>query len=154
MSVLKMYKKAQKIPFGVWFLSRYVCYKAPYFGSVKPIVSKMESGAVEVTFKKTRAVQNHIGTVHVIAICNAMELAMGMVAEATIPQDLRWLPKSMNVEYPQKSETEYIRVNAVVDKSDFVANSDVKIHVSAIRDDGEVVVEGDIVVWVTEKPKK
>ena len=46
---------------------------------------------------------NHIGTVHVIAICNGLEFVMGVLTEASIPQHLRWLPKGMNVNYVAKS---------------------------------------------------
>jgi hypothetical protein len=38
------------------------------------------------------SVQNHIKTVHAIAVCNLVEMSMGLVAEASIPAHLRWLP--------------------------------------------------------------
>lgn len=45
-----------------------------------------------VTMKQRWGVQNHIKTVHAIAVCNLVEMAMGLVAEASIPDHLRWLP--------------------------------------------------------------
>ena len=47
--------------------------------------------------------QNHIKTVHVIAICNGLEAAMGALAEASIPPDKRWIPKGMEVSYTAKA---------------------------------------------------
>lgn len=50
------------------------------------------------------AVQNHIKTVHAIAVCNLVEATMGLVAEASIPKHLRWLPMGMDIDYLKKSE--------------------------------------------------
>lgn len=40
---------------------------------------------------------------HAIAACNLVEMAMGLVAEATIPPHLRWLPMGMDVNYKKKA---------------------------------------------------
>lgn len=154
MNTYALYKRAQAFPFGNWIFSRAACFMAPYFGSIRPRVESLESGKAVVRFKKRRSVTNHINTVHVIAICNGLELAMGMVTEATIPKHLRWLPKSMSLEYPAKSETKFIKAVATVNLEDFKPDSDVLVNVQAMRDDGTVVVEGTITIWVTEKPKK
>jgi Domain of unknown function (DUF4442) len=39
-------------------------------------------------------VYNHLHTVHAIASCNAAEVAMGMLMEATVPRSHRWIPKA------------------------------------------------------------
>lgn len=154
MALLDLYKKFQRYPFGNALFSRVVCFRAPYFGSVSPKLQSLEAGKAVITFKRRRSVQNHIGTVHVIAICNALEMAMGICAEATIPKHLRWLPKSMSVQYPAKSTTQIITATATVDPESFQADSEVPIKVVATRDDGTVVVEGIITLWVTAKPSK
>ena len=154
MSILGLYKKFQQYPLGNAFFSRMVCFKAPFFGTVSPTLQSMEPGRAVVTFKRRRGVQNHIGTVHVIAICNALEMAMGMCAEATIPNHLRWLPMGMSVNYPAKSTTQVITATATVDPKAFHADTEVPIKVVATRDDGIVVVEGTITLWVTAKPQQ
>ena len=55
--------------------------------------------------KKRRAVLNHFGTVHAIAMCNMAELTGGTVVDATIPVTHRWIPKGMTVEYLKKAVT-------------------------------------------------
>ena len=52
--------------------------------------------------KQRWSVQNHIKTVHAIAVCNLVECTMGLVAEATIPSNLRWLPMGMDIKYHKK----------------------------------------------------
>ena len=49
------------------------------------------------------SVQNHIKTVHAIAVCNLVEMSMGLIAEASIPKHLRWLPMGMDVTYTKKA---------------------------------------------------
>ncbi len=154
MSLLDLYNKFRQYPLGNRLFSRLVCFKAPYFGTVSPTLQSMEPGRAVVIFKRRRGVQNHIGTVHVIAICNALEMAMGMVAEATIPSHLRWLPKGMSVQYPAKSKTHWITAVATVEPAAFQADCEVPVTVTATRDDGTVVVEGTITLWVTAKPPR
>ncbi len=154
MSILNLYNKLRRLPLGNTLFSLAVCFKAPYFASVTPRLESLEPGRAVVVFKRRRAVQNHIATVHVIAICNALEMAMGLVAEASIPGHLRWLPKSMSVQYPAKSHTRYIKAVATVDPAAFEADRDVAVKVQAFRDDGTVVVEGEITLWVTAKPER
>jgi hypothetical protein len=49
-------------------------------------------------------VHNHIGTVHAIALCNLAELSAGVMAEATLPGTMRWIPKGMTVGYVSKAK--------------------------------------------------
>jgi acyl-coenzyme A thioesterase PaaI-like protein len=63
--------------------------RVPYFASVIPHVVQMEPGLAEVQVPKWFFVYNHLHTVHAIASCNAAEVAMGMLMEATIPRTHR-----------------------------------------------------------------
>jgi hypothetical protein len=56
-----------------------------------------------VSLKQSWYKQNHIKTVHAIAVCNLVEMTMGLIAEATIPSHLRWLPMGMDVNYKKKA---------------------------------------------------
>lgn len=93
---------------GRWLFSRMICLKAPYFASIRPVFRRLEPGVCEVGFRKRRAVLNHIGTVHAIAICNAAELAGGLATEVTLPDSHRWIPRGMRVEYLRTATTDLI----------------------------------------------
>ena len=79
--------------------------RVPYFASIVPHVVRMEPGFAEVTVPKWFFVYNHLHTVHAIASCNAAEIAMGMLMEATVPSSHRWIPKAMTVQYLEKATT-------------------------------------------------
>ncbi|MDF1630098.1 MAG: hotdog fold domain-containing protein [Alcanivoracaceae bacterium] len=147
-----MYGKAIKLPLGKKIFSAVFSRKAPYFGTINPLITELRPNFCELRFAKRRAVENHIGTVHVIAICNGLEMAMGAVAEASIPKHLRWIPKGMDVRYTAKATTD-IRITAEANPEDWKPG-DLPVTVKAFRDDGTVVVEGTIMLYVSEKPTK
>lgn len=88
-SVLKLWKTLEKNSFGQLLVSKIVYFKAPFFSSIKPKIIKIEPGCVEVTMKKRRSVQNHINTVHAIAMCNAVELAAGACLDISLTAGMR-----------------------------------------------------------------
>lgn len=150
--LLKLQDNFSKLPMGQAIFSRVFAAKAPYFKTIRPTIKTLEPNFCQVAFKKRKKVHNHIGTVHAIAVCNALEMAMGAMAEASIPKHLRWLPKGINVQYLAKSETDLI-AEARVEPEDWKPG-DMDVKVRAIDTNGTVVVEGVIPLWVSEKPKK
>ena len=148
--LLKLWEKANRLPAGKKWFSLIFSRKAPYFGTIKPLVREVRPNYCEVWFKKRRGVENHIRTVHVIAICNALEMAMGAVAEATIPRHLRWIPRGMELRYTAKATSDILAI-AETNPEDWKPG-DLAVRVRAIRDDGTVVVEGVIMLYVSEKP--
>ena len=147
-----MYRQVTRLPQGHRLFSRLFTLKAPYFGTVRPRFVELRPHYAELTIRKRRSVHNHIGTVHVIAICNGLEAAMGALAEATVPPGKRWIPKGMEVAYTAKATSD-ITCIAETDPGQWTgADPDVPVRVRGVRDDGTVVVEGVIRLWVTDRP--
>ncbi|MDT5223208.1 MAG: hypothetical protein QOG19_615 [Mycobacterium sp.] len=94
---------------------------------------------------------NHLHTVHAIASCNAAELAMGMLMEATVPSSHRWIPKAMTVQYLDRATTS-LRALAELDPPDFsqiTAGTDVVVAVRVTDRQDKEVVHAEITTWVT-----
>ncbi len=127
--------------------------KAPYFATIRPRVTELRPNYAEVLIPKRRRVQNHIGTVHAIALCNGLEMAMGALAEASIPRDKRWIPKGMEVAYTAKATSDITCVAETDQEQWDTAEGDLPVRVKGVRDDGTVVIEGVINLWVTSKRK-
>ncbi len=102
-SVLSLWNKMQRRPLGAWLFSRLICFKAPYFGSISPRFTLLEPGRCEARIRDRRALHNHLGTVHAIALCNLAELTAGIMTEASLPAGMRWIPKGMSVQYLKKA---------------------------------------------------
>ncbi|WP_218352472.1 hotdog fold domain-containing protein [Alteromonas lipotrueiana] len=150
--LLKIYDKFLKLPYGRQLFSWYSARRAPYFSTISPLITVLRPDHCEVAIKKRKLLQNHIGTMHVIAICNGLEMAMGFMCEASIPKNLRWIPKGMEVKYPAKAATD-IRCVAKV-AHDAWKPGDLSVEVKAYDLDDNIVIEGTITIWVSEKSKQ
>jgi acyl-coenzyme A thioesterase PaaI-like protein len=147
----QLWKRLAARPGGSRVFSAAAMLRVPYFASIVPHVRRMEPGFSEVTVPKWFYVYNHLGTVHAIASCNAAELAMGMLMEATVPTTHRWIPKAMTVQYLEKATTS-LRAQARIDPPDFTAITDgvdLVVPVSVFDKAGTEVVHADITTWVT-----
>lgn len=64
---------------GRWLFGRIVSLRAPYFATIAPRFLELRPGLCRVSMRKRRRVENHLGTVHALAMGNLVELAAGMV---------------------------------------------------------------------------
>ncbi len=149
-TVLGLYRSLARLPKGRTVFSVVFARKAPYFRSIRPRFRDVRPHRAELVVADRKPVRNHIGTVHVIAICNGLEAAMGALAEATVPAGKRWIPKGMQVEYVGKATSDIVCF-AETEPADWEHGPDVPVRVSATRDDGSVVVQGVIDLWVTDR---
>ncbi|MFN8032173.1 MAG: hotdog fold domain-containing protein [Mycobacterium sp.] len=153
-STTATYRVWQRIsgrPGGSWLFSAAAALRVPYFITILPHIVAMEPGYAEVRVPKWVFVYNHLRTVHAIAMCNAAEMAMGMLMEATVPPSHRWIPKAMTVHYLHKATTS-LRACARLDPPDFAAITDgteITVPVGVYDQHGTEVVRADITTWVT-----
>lgn len=151
-STFQLYRQIESKPLGKSVFSLAFMLKAPYFATVRPKVEVMEPHHGVVTIRKRRGVQNHIGTVHAIAVANGLEAAMGLLCEATTPKGMRWIPRGIQLDYIAKVPTD-VRCEARTDIADWDKQPPFQVDVrcTAYVDDGSEVVSGVIPVWVTAK---
>jgi acyl-coenzyme A thioesterase PaaI-like protein len=154
MSILETYRRLERRPLGKRLFSMAVCWRAPYFRSVRPLVVDLRPGRGEVRARNRRAVHNHIGTFHAIACCNLAELAAGTTLEVSLPSSHRWIPKGMTVGYLAKAETDLRAVATVPDLADLAADEsrEVVVPVDVLDERGTVVVHADITMWLSPRP--
>lgn len=92
-------------------------------------------------------VQNHIKTVHAIAICNLIEITMAIVTEASLPSHLRWLPIGMDVNYLKKATGKLEATSNIETATLFKLATypgEVKIPIEVKNSSGELVTKADV----------
>lgn len=147
--VLATWRRLSALPAGRWLFARLVCRAAPYFATIRPAVLVLRRGRCEVALAKRRAVENHLGTVHAIAICNLAELAAGLVSDVTVPATHRWIPKGMSVDYLKKATTGLRAVASLDLLPELGASAEIPVHVEVLDAAGEAVLRAVIRMWVT-----
>jgi acyl-coenzyme A thioesterase PaaI-like protein len=151
-AVLSLYRRLQKVSPGGWLFSRLICWRAPYFATIRPRITVLDREHCIAEMRQRRAVQNHIGTVHAIALCNLAELTAGVLAEACLPTSMRWIPKGMEVEYLAKASGR-MRAEAqpAVEPLQAEAGYELPIRVT-VRDAQDVeVFRARVRMWVTPR---
>ena len=154
-SVLPLYRKVSAWPLGHWLFSRLVCFKAPYFSSIRPVITLLETNRAEATIAHRLRITNHLGTVHAIALCNLAEFAGGLMTDASIPSTMRWIPRGMTVEY---LKTAVGRQHAVATPA-FAAHEsnegyELPVEVVVCDPRGEAVFRATISMWVSPRPPR
>ena len=154
-SVLELYRRTSRWPAGRWLFSRLVCLKAPYFSSIAPRMEVLEPGRGVATLRHRRAVTNHLGTVHAIALCNLAEFTGGLACDASIPASMRWIPRGMTVEYLKKAVgTMRAIATPAFPPREADEGYELPFDVVVENPQGETVFKARIAMWVSPRPRR
>ncbi|UVL92558.1 DUF4442 domain-containing protein [Pseudomonas siliginis] len=132
---------------GADAFSKMACQFAPYFSTINPLISELRPNAATVQVPFRKEITNHLGTVHAIALCNAAELAGGMMTDVSIPSGARWIPKGMTVEYLAKAKTDVTAV-ASAEGVDWQSDGDKVVNVDIHDTEGKKVFTARITMNV------
>lgn len=150
-AALKLFRQWGGSGPGRWLCSRLICWQAPYFASISPRLESLEPGRCVAVIQHRRRVQNHIGTVHAIALCNLAEFVGGLATDAAMTRSLRWIPKGMSVRYLKKAVGP-MRGEAQLDViGEIGSGAERSAHVVVKDRNGEAVFSAEITMWVSPK---
>lgn len=148
----RLLRRFEKLPGGLWLFSRAVCIKAPYFRTIRPTFLELRPGYGRARMRKRWGVSNHLGTVHAIALANLCEFLGGTLMEVSIPSNMRWIPKGMDIRYLAKATTDITAV-CELDRYDWSETRDVPIHLQAFDTQEQLVAEATIPMYVSPRKR-
>jgi len=149
---LTLYERFTRFPLGNTLFSKALSFRAPYFSTIHPRVTELRSGYCQVEIKDRWSIRNHLGSIHAGALCTLSELTGGLAVEATLPLNLRWIPKGMTVQYIKKAKGRLVG-KCAVDPNTLVPG-DIKVNIDIKDDSGETVLNAVIVFYISEKKEK
>jgi uncharacterized protein (TIGR00369 family) len=148
-NTLALYQRYTRWPFGKHLISAAVGMRAPYFSTIHPLILELAPGLCKVQIKDRRSIRNHFGTIHAGAMCTLSELAGGLAVDASLPQNLRWIPREMTVRYLKKAKGTLTALCSF-DPSVLVPG-DVLIPLQITDTSGENVLDATILFYISEQ---
>lgn len=148
-STLNLYTRFARFPLGSILFSRALSFRAPYFSTIHPHVTDLRPGYCRVEIKDRRSIRNHLGSIHAGALCTLSELTGGLAVDATLPSNLRWIPREMTVQYMKRARGNLVG-ECSVNPNDLVPG-DIAVPLDISDGMGETVLNAVIVFYISER---
>jgi len=151
-STLERYNRLQSLPGGKFIFAKLVGLSAPFFANIHPKFIDLRHAYCETQIKDRRGVRNHLGTINAGALCSLAEMTGGLALDSVVPSSMRWIPRTMTVQYVAKASGTITAVSEF--DPAIVKEGDVVIPVVVSNRHGNIVFTADITFYVSPKPNK
>jgi uncharacterized protein (TIGR00369 family) len=101
--VREAWDRLARVPAGKRVFSRLLGLAAPYSGSIGANVEEVRRGHARVSMADRRAVRQHLGSVHAVALCNLAELCGNLAVAYSLPDGMRFIVSGMSIDYTKKA---------------------------------------------------
>jgi acyl-coenzyme A thioesterase PaaI-like protein len=100
--LLSTWDTLSRLPAGRWLFTQVIKRTVPYSGSVNPRVEALEPGYARVSITQRRRLEQHLGSIHAIALMNVAEFASGAAMITALPDGWRGIVTRISMEYFKK----------------------------------------------------
>ena len=101
--MLSAWRSLSKLPAGSWLFTQLIKRMVPYTGSVDPRVEVLEPGFARISITQKRKLEQHLGSIHAIALMNVAEFASGAAMMTALPPGFRGIVTKLSIEYFKKA---------------------------------------------------
>jgi acyl-coenzyme A thioesterase PaaI-like protein len=117
----------------------------PYTGSISPRVEHLEPGFARISIRQRRRLEQHLGSIHAIALANLAEFASGAAMSSALPPGYRGIVTRMQLEFTKKARG-VVTAEARTKLPDLSREAE-HDFVAEIRDKANDVVARATVTW-------
>ena len=143
--LLKAWRTLEPLPGGRFFFACVVRWTIPYTGSVWPRVEVLEPGYAKISIRQRRRLEQHLGSIHAIALANVAEFASGAAMSTALPPGYRGIVTKMQLEYFKKARG-VVTAEARTPLPDLSTEGE-HDFVAEVKDQANDVVAKAIVTW-------
>ena len=101
--LLSTWNTLSRLPAGRWLFTQVVKRTIPYTGSVNPRVEVLEAGHARISITQRRRLEQHLNSIHAIALMNVAEFASGAAMTTALPAGFRGIVTRISMEYFKKA---------------------------------------------------
>lgn len=101
--VRELWDLLSPLPGGKQIFSKAIGRAAPYTGTIGARVDLLRKGYAEVRLFDKPSVRNHLASIHAVALFNLAELTGNLALGYSLPDDARFIPAGINIEYLKKA---------------------------------------------------
>lgn len=91
------------LPGGSKLFSRVLGLINPYTGALGAEFVELQPGYARTQLRERRAIQNHLHSIHAIALINLAEVTSGLALMTGLPDDARGIPIHLSIDYHKKA---------------------------------------------------
>ncbi len=91
------------LPGGRKLYGRLLAASIPYTGSIRAEIVDLQAGYAMARMADRKAIRNHLGSVHAIALCNLAELTGNAALAYSLPDDARFIVTELQIKYLKKA---------------------------------------------------
>ena len=102
-SIMTLWKAAQSVPGGRKIFSRLIGKLAPYTDTIRAEVIHLEAGHAQCRIREHRRIQNHLKSIHAVALVNLIEQTTGLAMLSGTPPGMRGIVTHLEVDYIRKA---------------------------------------------------
>jgi uncharacterized protein (TIGR00369 family) len=134
---------------GRWLFSVLIGHAVPYSGSIGARVTSLEPGRATVTLRDRRAVRNHLGSIHAVALVNLAEVCSGLAMMAALEPGVRGIVTGISIRYHRKARG---RLTATGTAAPPVVTDPLEaLALAEVRDEAGDVVAEATVTWKLDR---
>src|SRR5436309_1600168 len=107
-NLFRSWERVARLPGGARLFSILAGRAAPYTGTLGARVEALRPGYARVRLRDRRAVRNHLGSVHAMALANLAEMTGNLALLAALPDSNNMIPTGFAIEYFKKARGEVV----------------------------------------------